>query len=84
MQRNASLRHSQAPLITNSLTNDDPTNNNAATYKRVNVANGTLSANYQMAEGDYSASVLPADKEEDIKTQLATLGIDEIPQEQLQ
>ncbi len=82
MRRNASPTHSQAPLLT--LTNNDPTDNTAATYKRVNVANVTLSANYQMAEGDYSAPVLPAAKEEDLKKQLATLGIDEIPQEQLQ
>ncbi len=52
---------------------------------RSHVTNGTLSHNYELQDiGDYSAPVFsPAEKEEDLQMQLASLGIDEIPEDQL-
>lgn len=53
---------------------------------RTHVTNGTLSPdyNYELDTGDYSSPVFtPAEKEEDLLMQLASLGIDEIPEDQL-
>ena len=52
---------------------------------RVHVENGTLTPNYEADNADYSTPVfMPASREEELKTQLARLGIDEIPEDQLQ
>ncbi len=87
---NASLTHSQVPLLeaaASSQTNDDNnhTNGDSATNKRVVVTDGNVTANYQLAEGEYSTPVVPpANRDEELKRQLAKLGVDEIPEDQLE
>lgn len=53
-------------------------------HVRTQVKNGTLSPDYELDTGDYTSPVFtPAEKEEDLLMQLASLGIEEIPKDQL-
>ena len=58
---------------------------NTHSVLRGEVDKGVLTPTYQSDSEDYSTPVfMPASREEDLKTQLARLGIDEIPEDQLQ
>ena len=81
-------RGSQAPLHSSSTSNEGDTlhtYSSANSMARLHIEKGTITPNYEADNADYSTPVfLPADREEDLKTQLARLGIDEIPEDQLQ
>ena len=63
----------------------ETSSSNTHSVLRGEVDKGILTPTYQSDSEDYSTPVfLPADREEDLKTQLARLGIDEISEDQLQ
>ena len=64
---------------------NETSSSNTYSVLRGEVDKGVLTPTYQSDNADYSTPVfVPADREEDLKTQLARLGIDEIPEDQLQ